>query len=227
MALEDLTGTKYLDSLVITNPAFDDVRSEGDDHIRGIKNVVTKSFPNVAGAVTKTHTQLNNMMEIGGDVSTLTNDSDFQTATQVDTDVSAHNSAQYNHKSSNGTLTEADFTFTGFIPGSEPEVSIEWSIGYDLIVTLAITSATAGVSNSGGFSFGDLPVALRPSVTVYTSAAGFITYFDPVPNDDSGYLVINNSGVVICRLGGGVLHTWTIFGDKGFAPGAVFRYRLI
>jgi len=60
MALEDLTGTKYLDSLVSTNPVgATDPKSEGDDHIRGIKNTLKLSFPAISGAVTATHTELN------------------------------------------------------------------------------------------------------------------------------------------------------------------------
>jgi len=59
MALEDLTGTKYIDDLVATNPAAGDNVSEGDDHIRGIKNVLKTTFPNIDGAVTATDTELN------------------------------------------------------------------------------------------------------------------------------------------------------------------------
>ena len=59
MALEDLTGTKYLDDLNASNPAAGDNVSEGDDHIRGIKNVLKVTLPNVTGAVTPTHTELN------------------------------------------------------------------------------------------------------------------------------------------------------------------------
>lgn len=59
MALEDLTGTKYINSLVATNPAAGDNVSEGDDHIRGIKNTIKNTFPNVDGAVNTTEDELN------------------------------------------------------------------------------------------------------------------------------------------------------------------------
>lgn len=59
MALESLTGTVYIDALTSTNPVSSDPKSEGDDHIRGIKNVLKTTFPNVSGAVTATHTELN------------------------------------------------------------------------------------------------------------------------------------------------------------------------
>ena len=45
MALEDLVGPdKFLDALVITNPEATDVVEEGDDHLRGLKNVCINSF---------------------------------------------------------------------------------------------------------------------------------------------------------------------------------------
>ncbi len=61
MALEDLTGTKYIDALVSTNPPGTDGLDETDDHIRGIKNVLKKTFPNLAGAVTGTSSELNKL----------------------------------------------------------------------------------------------------------------------------------------------------------------------
>lgn len=57
--LEDLTGTKFLDSLVVTNPTSSDPKNQGDDHIRGIKNVLVNTFPNLSGAVTATQNELN------------------------------------------------------------------------------------------------------------------------------------------------------------------------
>jgi hypothetical protein len=60
MALEDLTGTdKFIDDLINTNPVgATDVKADGDDHIRGIKNVLLNTFPNITGAVTASHTEL-------------------------------------------------------------------------------------------------------------------------------------------------------------------------
>ena len=56
MALE--SGT-YIDSLNSSNPASTDALSAADDHLRLIKSTVKSTFPNVAGAVTATHTELN------------------------------------------------------------------------------------------------------------------------------------------------------------------------
>ncbi len=56
MALE---STTYIDGLVATNPTGTDARSQGDDHIRLVKSAVKVTFPNITGAVTATHTELN------------------------------------------------------------------------------------------------------------------------------------------------------------------------
>jgi microcystin-dependent protein len=59
MALENLTGTgKYISDLVVVNPSGIDPKSQGDDHIRGIKNVLKNTFPNVDGAVETTDEEL-------------------------------------------------------------------------------------------------------------------------------------------------------------------------
>ena len=58
MGLESAT---YISDLVSTNPAAGDAKSQGDDHIRLLKSTVKATFPNVSGAVTATHTELNIM----------------------------------------------------------------------------------------------------------------------------------------------------------------------
>ena len=73
MALEDLTGTKYIDSLNSSNPAAGDNVSEGDDHIRGIKNVLKTTFPSIDGAVTATDTELNYVDGVTSNVQTQLN----------------------------------------------------------------------------------------------------------------------------------------------------------
>ena len=60
MALEDLTGPKYISDLNPDWPAGSDYTSDGDDHIRGIKNVLQRTFPNVTGPVNRSQTDLNN-----------------------------------------------------------------------------------------------------------------------------------------------------------------------
>jgi len=49
MSLESAT---YLDDLVATNPEGSDLKSEGDDHIRLLKDVLQNTFPGMTAAVT-------------------------------------------------------------------------------------------------------------------------------------------------------------------------------
>jgi len=69
MALE--TGT-YIDSLVVTNPAATDALSQADEHLRLLKSTIKATFPNVAGAVTGTHTAIN--AKVAEPVSAITSD---------------------------------------------------------------------------------------------------------------------------------------------------------
>lgn len=56
MALESST---YINGLVATNPTGSDNISQGDNHIRLIKETIKATFPNIAGAVSDTHTAIN------------------------------------------------------------------------------------------------------------------------------------------------------------------------
>ena len=60
MALEDLTGAdKFIANLNPANPVGSDDKRDGDNHIRGIKNVLRNTFPNINGAVTGTDEAVN------------------------------------------------------------------------------------------------------------------------------------------------------------------------
>ena len=56
MALESAT---YINGLNASNPAATDALSESDNHHRLIKSTILATFPNISGAVTATHTELN------------------------------------------------------------------------------------------------------------------------------------------------------------------------
>lgn len=58
MGLETAT---YISGLNASNPVdATDLVNQGDDHLRLIKSTVLNTFPNISGAMTKTHTELNN-----------------------------------------------------------------------------------------------------------------------------------------------------------------------
>lgn len=63
MALE--TGT-FISDLVATNPTGSDPLAFADDHLRLVKSTIKNTFPNVSGAVTKTHTEINDALEKSG-----------------------------------------------------------------------------------------------------------------------------------------------------------------
>jgi hypothetical protein len=56
MSLESAT---YIGDLVSTNPTSTDPVSQGDDHLRLIKAVLTATFTALSGAVTVSQTQIN------------------------------------------------------------------------------------------------------------------------------------------------------------------------
>ena len=58
MTIESAT---YINGLNASYPGASDARTEGDDHLRLIKSTVKATFPNVSGAVTPTHTVINNL----------------------------------------------------------------------------------------------------------------------------------------------------------------------
>lgn len=58
------TGT-YIDSLNPSNPGNTDPLSQADDHLQLLKSTIKATFPNVAGAITGTHTAINTKISEG------------------------------------------------------------------------------------------------------------------------------------------------------------------
>ena len=58
MALET-NANGFIDGLVATNPAATDGLAQADDHMRLIKSTIKTTFPNVTGAITATHNEVN------------------------------------------------------------------------------------------------------------------------------------------------------------------------
>jgi len=68
MGLETAT---YISGLVATNPVgATDPKSAGDDHIRLIKSTILATFAAITGAVTASHTELNNLTGVTGKTGT-------------------------------------------------------------------------------------------------------------------------------------------------------------
>jgi microcystin-dependent protein len=60
MPLETAT---YIDDLDSANPASGDGLSQADDHLRLLKSTIKNTFPNIAGAVNATHTEINTAVD--------------------------------------------------------------------------------------------------------------------------------------------------------------------
>ena len=60
MGLEAINGPGiYVDALVSTNPLPSDPKSEGQQHLTGVKNTILNTFPNVAAEVTGSAAEIN------------------------------------------------------------------------------------------------------------------------------------------------------------------------
>ena len=136
MSLEDLTGTKYIDSLDENNPAAGDNVSEGDDHIRGIKNTIKNTFPNINGAVNASDEELN---FVDGVTSNIQTQLDGKQATLGSGDVTA---TELN-VDGNGT--------SGQYLTSDGDGSMSWTT---LTVDSAATTKDFTVSSSGSATAG-------------------------------------------------------------------------
>jgi len=56
MALESAT---FINGLVATNPVSTDGLAQADDHMRLIKSTIKSTFPNITGAITADHSEIN------------------------------------------------------------------------------------------------------------------------------------------------------------------------
>ncbi len=61
-----LESASFISDLNSANPQSTDSVAQADDHIRLTKAAVKNTFPNVTGAVTKTHSQINDLLEKAG-----------------------------------------------------------------------------------------------------------------------------------------------------------------
>jgi hypothetical protein len=54
-----LETAPYIHQLITTNPEQEDLRRQGDDHLRTIKQALLNTFPEIKGPVLATHEELN------------------------------------------------------------------------------------------------------------------------------------------------------------------------
>lgn len=126
MGLE--SGT-YIDDLNAANPAATDGLSQADDHMRLLKSTIKNSFPQVSGAVTSSHTELNALDGYTGTVDDLIYAKDLRatgvTTTEFDylDGVTSSIQTQLNTKATTGSVDAAtvlvnNLTATGGLSSS-------------------------------------------------------------------------------------------------------------
>lgn len=185
MALE--TGT-YISDLVASNPTPTDPKSQGDDHLRLIKSAIKATFPNISGAVTATHAQLNdvaNKVVPGGALGTPSSGNLSNTTADGSSRVGFRDIPQ-NSKSAAYTLVAEDAGEHIYHPSSDTtartwtipaNTSVPFPIGTAItfingatagVITIAITSDTmrlAGIGATGSRTLAASGVATAIKVT--------------------------------------------------------------
>ena len=101
----------YIDSLNTANPTSSDPKSEGDDHLRGIKLTLTSTFPNLTGAVTATHTEINYVDGVTSDIQTQIDTkqsatADYDVGDNVKIKLGDSDDLQIYHDGSNSLINE-------------------------------------------------------------------------------------------------------------------------
>ena len=143
MALESAT---YINGLVATNPTSTDSVSQGDDHIRVIKSTLLATFPNVTGAMTATHTALNNAATLCAAAT------DANTASTI---VKRTSGSVINATTFVGNLTgNVTGNLTGAVTGnaSTATTAAAWTTARSITLTGDVTGTVTGVDGSGNVS---------------------------------------------------------------------------
>lgn len=113
MPLETAT---YIVSLVVTNPDGSDQRNSADDHIRLLKACLRRTFPQLDGAVSLSHTQLMRLNDVSASVQLQLNSLRDGTAT-------AYN-ALYANSTSFAVNSNNALSLGGFAAAAYPRLSV-------------------------------------------------------------------------------------------------------
>ena len=215
MALEDLTGSgKYIDDLVSSNPAAGDNVSEGDDHIRGIKNVLKLSFPAITGAVTPTHTELN---YVDGVTSAIQTQFDAITADDWVTGARVADDAIDSQHYADGSIDTAHIG-NNQVTAAKVAADVATQAELDTVST----TASAALPKAGGTMTGDLILGDNVKVEVGSLSGGDLEIY----HDGSHTRMQNNTGNLNIRTG--VLSVTNVADNEtilsGTADGSVDLY---
>lgn len=150
-----IESANYISQLNPSYPTGAETKAEGDNQIRMFKGAVQNSFPNVSGAVTVTHAELNSVtsrvLAAGG--STLTGTHDYSGATShLVPNVTAGDSTT---KSANTAFVQAAIagvnSQTALTVAVDNSTSVSASVGQHVICTnAALTTVTLPATSSAG-----------------------------------------------------------------------------
>jgi len=188
MALE--TGT-YVSDLVDANPADTDPRSQGAGHLRLIKSLIKATFPNITGAVTATHTDLNWLGEAGHRVL-------FQQSTPPTGWT----------KVTTGTDNRALRIVSGSVGSGGGRAFTAAFNESNLVSDTSLTTNSAGAHDHGGTESTALTVAQLPSHS-HSYSTGTSDLFGNVARTGSGSQI----GAETDEAGGGEGHSHNIPSD--------------
>lgn len=202
MALENAT---YISDLVTSNPQSTDSVSQADDHLRLIKSTVKATFPNVTGAVTKSHTQINDLLEKSG--GTMTG---FLLLAGAPTQSTHAATKAYVDSADAGKASSATqiITSTGLTGGGDLTANRTISIANDGVDTAQL--ANLAVTTSKIASAAVTPAKLAQPLTVATAQStttGTTKDFTGIPSWVKRITIqflavsLNSAGIIRIQLG--------------------------
>lgn len=167
MPIEAVT---YISDFVVTNPVgATDPGSDLDDHIKNMKIGIKTTFPNVTGAVTPTHTELN---YVDGVTSAI--------QTQLDAKIAA-TSGTFTATCATGMTTTPTATWSYTKIDSVVTLNIVQISGTGNAATITVTGAPAAIHptnakriiarlrNDGTYYYGSADISAAGVITIYST----------------------------------------------------------
>lgn len=189
-----LETASFIHQLNTSNPVSTDGLAQADDHIRLIKSAIQATFPNVAGAVTSSHSDLNKLDAYTGNTADL-NLLSGQAAASV-------TSANVGHLS--GVTSNIQTQLDGKVPTARTltagtGLSGGGSLAANRTISHADTSSQASVNNSGNTFIQDITLDGFGHITNITSAAASFSGLTVSASDftgTDGYIKFSNNFMI-------------------------------
>jgi hypothetical protein len=213
MALE--SGT-YISDLVSTNPVEGDLVSTANDHFWLIKSTVKATFPNITGAVTPTHTELN---YVDGVTSAI--------QPQLDAKITAATAGLgrwVQIGAAQDASASASIVFTGLSSTyDEYMVRFNYVVPATNSVTLLLRTSTDGGSNydagASDYSYVGNGYALNGATSIFLTAGASVANAANSGAGVTGEVVIHRPSVAAVRMVTGSAHHFST--GSGMAGGAL------